>query len=252
MSVGMFHKALAVLFAFALMTVVFGATAHATATYSSFASARVTKTSSTGTHIYTGSSGWAINPTMSTSGDGSADGWALESSGLYGTPLYVRSKSSGEATDGYAETTGGKAGGNFYFEKDPLEEDVDTAVGLRLAYVLEALATETNPADIASAWASIYAEYKVGSSAPVILIDTLVELDYPETGDSIDFLINLPKYVNGGQVSCRVETYGSAYGEPPTPEPPPPEPIPEPTTLLMLCSGLIGLAGYGFRRRNKV
>ena len=29
------------------------------------------------------------------------------------------------------------------------------------------------------------------------------------------------------------------------------EPIPEPGTLLLLCTGLAGLAGYGIRRRKK-
>ena len=71
-----------------------------------------------------------------------------------------------------------------------------------------------------------------------------IDLDNPvladlENGEAILYLVGKPKFFRSlelGDVTLRIL-------DPPSPPGPEPQSIPEPTTMLLLCSGLIGLAG---------
>ena len=87
----------------------------------------------------------------------------------------------------------------------------------------------------------LYLLVKDGNATPAWYLFGLNDVESPLTWNGMDNIVLENFWVNQGAIS-HVTIYGNGPG---------PDPVPEPATMLLLGSGLVGLAGYGRRKVSK-
>jgi hypothetical protein len=150
------------------------------------------------------------------------------------------SHSFGSANSGYADSIAMTDGVIHIFNNHPNQ---DVTVSFSFDYNLSAFTSASDPYDFATAEANVFVysdnvgdlvDDAVSSFSDFGFSDGLVE-----TGDTVSFDLTVLPGGSDDIVVSFVDTYGSA------------EVIPEPTTIVLMGFGILGLLGVFIRQRRK-